>query len=104
MAVRLGHLVVNLDGTVQQVSVSSIATANIALQQRATNANPIYLGATSTLTSTNYGVRLPAPSGGVPAAPFMCEADNKNGVLWLNELYVLGTSGEFLHVLYLESL
>lgn len=81
--------------------------ASIWMQPRSTNANPIYLGIDNTVSTTNYGVRLEAASGGVPPAPFN-PGEFSIGKGWgnkspyrLQDFWVLGTTGDFLHLLVL---
>lgn len=81
--------------------------AAVWMQPRGTNSNPVYLGSTNTLSSTAYGVRLEAGDTGIPPAPFNpgefalsgsygARSPNK-----LSDFWVLGTTGDFLHLLVL---
>jgi len=97
-----------LNGSAQQLStvLSNAARDDIPWQQLhiqpdAANANPVYVGTASTVSSSSHGVRLPAASGGVPPAPYIFEAVGQ-GQLRLSALYVLGTNAEKLHILGVE--
>lgn len=69
------------------------------LQPDAANANPIYVGSDAGLTSSLYGLRLEAPVSTIPPAPFsLGELLDPTGVR-LSDLYVLGTTGEKVHLL-----
>lgn len=97
-----------LNGSAQQLS-SVLASADrdnipfqsLHIQPDAANANPVYVGTTSSVSSTTHGVRLPAASGGVPPAPYVFEAQGQ-GQLRLSALYVIGTNAEKLHILGVE--
>ncbi len=100
MPVRLQHLVLTLSGVAQQLTtVDGIKIRVVSVQPRGTNANAVFLGATSSVSSTDYGVRLPAASGSVPPAPFIL-GEFEDGSMALDDIWVLGTNGEHLHVLY----
>src|SRR5262249_49862285 len=60
------------------------------LQPDGANANAVFLGGSASLTSSLYGVRLPASSSGVPSAPYVFEF-SAEGPLKLSHFYVLGT-------------
>jgi len=68
------------------------------LQPDGANAGAIYVGATNAVTSSAYGVRLPAAASGVPPAPYVFEFSGE-GPLKLSHVWVLGSSGEKLHIL-----
>jgi hypothetical protein len=99
---RTAHYVLTLNGTPQLLS--SVLPGNgrdyplcsISLQPRGTNGNPVYIGATSSLSTTDYGVKLEVPLSGIPPAPW--EREFSHGPLRLGSFYVLGTNGEFLHI------
>lgn len=82
--------------------------AGLWLQPRSTNAGAVYIGTDNTITSTSYGVRIPAASAGEPPAPFSLGDFSRGGTghgskspIKLSELWALGTSGDFLHILAL---
>lgn len=82
--------------------------AGLWIQPRGTNSAASYLGAASNITSTNYGVRFPAAAAGEPPAPFSLGDFSRGGAGWgakspitLAELWALGTTGDFLHILTL---
>lgn len=79
--------------------------AAIWLQPRGTNAAVTYIGSADGVTSTNYGVRLEAGAAGIPPAPFnagefaMGHGPSSRSPHKLSDFWVLGTTGDFLHVL-----
>jgi len=81
--------------------------ASVWMQPRSTNANPVYIGATNAVSSSAYGVRLEAASGGVPPAPFnpgefsQAKGFGNKSPYRLQDFWVLGTTGDFLHLLVL---
>jgi hypothetical protein len=74
---------------------------SLHLQPDGANANPVYVGTSSSVSSSSHGVRLPAAAGGVPPAPYIFEFSGE-GRLRLSAFYVLGTNTEKLHILGLE--
>lgn len=68
---------------------------SLTIQADGANANPVFLGG-SGVTITDYGIRIPTPSGGVPAAPVFYESGNRP--VKLSEVFVVGTPGEKVHV------
>lgn len=68
------------------------------LQPDGATANAMFVGSSSSVSATNYGVRLPASASGVPSAPSIFEYSGE-GPLKLSHFWVLGTSGEKLHIL-----
>lgn len=95
------HHVLTFDGNAQALSTvadaKTLGIRSISLQPAGGNGNPCYLGAAG-VSSTDYGVRLEAGATGVPPAPFVL-GEFPTGWLKLEELYVIGTSTEKLHVL-----
>lgn len=108
MPVRLETLVFTLNGSAQRLGVSSppssgefgtdLRLREISLQPRGTNSNPVYVGTGSDVTSSNYAVRLPAPSGAIPPAPFIL-GEFEDGSVTLGDFWVIGTADEHLHIL-----
>ena len=108
------HYVITLEtGVSKQLSSVLAATAAdnkraaIWLQPRATNTAAIYLGTASTVSSTSYGVRLDIPAAGVPPPPFtpgeyLGMPDAFRSPLKLGDFWVLGTTGDFLHLLVVD--
>lgn len=93
------HFVITLDGTPQQLvegltGINPIDVTDVHLQAGVANVNPIYIGGSSTLTSTNYGVRIPAPVANEPSPPYPWPTEDGVANLW-----ILGTSTEKVHVL-----
>lgn len=94
------HKVITLTGVAQAVGeVFGLPTAAVritTLQPGEANANPVYVGGKG-VTSTDYGVRLPASAAGVPSAPWD-PSGGDDGTLDMGDVYVVGTLGEKLHV------
>lgn len=101
--------VVTLNGAVQQLHTALGVLAQndmviwLSLQPGSANANPVYVGSTDATTSSNYFVRLEAAAATVPPAPWqISEAMPNQSVtslsLRLEDLFVIGTNAEKLHV------
>ena len=75
-----------------------LALRRLDLQPRGTNAAPVYVGQDNTTSSTNYGVRLEAAVATIPPAPYPL-GDFNAGPLHFSDVWALGTTGDFLHVL-----
>lgn len=106
---KTAHYVLILTGAVQPLSSVFPALSGglksgaydypctfLTLQPGGANGNPIYLGADANVSSTVYGFRLEAATGGVPPAPFVFNPPVGN--VKLSDLYVLGANGEKLHL------
>lgn len=99
MAVRLDHYVLTLNGNAQQIASSAgVYLREISVQPAAGNSNPVYIGTDANLTSSDYGVRIPAPVDGIPPAPFIL-GEFEDGSVQLSDLWFLGTNAEKVHVL-----
>ena len=98
--INVAHKVITLSGSAEQLPVASWGgrVRWISLQPGAANGNPIYIGSGSTVASTDYGVRLPAATGGEPPAPYII-GEFEDGSLLAEDIWVLGTSTQKLHVL-----
>lgn len=111
--VQLGptHFVLDLDATVQRLSdvLAAVFAAGqgltmepkirlLYLQADGANGNPVYIGTTATMTSTDCAFQIPAGNGGVPAAPILIGPCNSTQ-LFLSNLYALGTAGQKLRLL-----
>lgn len=108
----LRDAVLTLTGSATQLSTALAASGVVAnrptdrylwlqFQPGGANANPVFLGSTSALTSSAYGVRLEASSGGVPQAPyFPGDIAHRWSGPQLSDWFLLGTSGEKLHVMW----
>lgn len=95
-------LTITLTGSAQSLGAgltpqTDVPCRSIHLQPDGANANGISIG-TATVSLTDYGVRLPASSGGVASPPYIFEFSGE-GPLKLSHFYVFGQSGEKLHVL-----
>lgn len=103
------HHVLTLDGAVQRLSDvltdrtsagrDDVPLRTISLQPRGTNGNPVFVGATSSTSSTDYGVRLEPGSASVPPAPFILGEHDVGGPLRLSNFYVIGTDTQHLHIM-----
>lgn len=69
---------------------------HLTLQADGANGNPVFIGGPG-VTTTDYGVRLPASAAGVPHWPPMWYELTARPVK-LSEIFVVGTAGEKLHV------
>lgn len=99
----VAHYVLTLSGSAQALSTITGATTRpirtVTLQPGTANTNPVYVGA-STLTSSDYGVRLEAPETSIPPAPLiLADTQGLVGHFKLSDVYVLGTNNEKLHLL-----
>lgn len=71
---------------------------NISFQAAAANSNPVYIGGSNTTVSTtNFAIRIPVPVSSVPAGPFVIDA-YRGGCLSLRDFKVVGTDGEKLQI------
>lgn len=84
--------------TSQEGATANLPMRAIWLQPHGDNAGPIFLGATSGVTSANYGVRLDVGNTGTPPAPFN-PGEFSSGPMKLSDFWVLGNLGESLHIL-----
>lgn len=100
------HYTLTLDGTVQRLSaVLSNLEPNVNpylrllwLQPGGGNAGPIYVGSNADLTTSDYGFRLEAATGGVPPAPWSIGELVNVSAVRLSDLYVKGTNTEKLQI------
>lgn len=96
------HHVLTLDGTVQRldsvVGARPGGIRTISLQPNGGNTGPVYVGSTSSVSNSDYGVRLEAAVSTIPPAPFVL-GEFPTGWAGLAEVYVKGTNGEKLHLL-----
>jgi hypothetical protein len=67
------------------------------LQPGGANANPIAIGGSAAVTTTLYGLQLPAGSGGIAPAPLVFEFSGE-GPVKLSHLWVVGGAGDSLHI------
>lgn len=98
------HYTLTLTGFVQQIPIPSGTDGRVrwfSLQPGEANANPVYIGDgdTDTLSSTDYGTRLPASTAGVPPPPHII-GEFEDGAVNPNHTYVIGSNGEKLHIHY----
>lgn len=71
---------------------------SISLQAGAANGNPVLIGGPG-VTTTDYGVRIPAAVAGVPAAPYIPSDFFRPGRNKLSDIFCIGTANEKLHML-----
>lgn len=103
------HYALTLTGAAQRLSsvlspddqANRRAFRELALQALGSNSNPIYVGGSSSVSATDYGFRINVPTGGVPDSPERLGAYD-TGPLRLEDLWVIGTGSEVLHVLGVE--
>ncbi len=74
------------------------AMRTITLQADPANAHVVYVGGSSAVSSTLYGIILPLPPSSIPAVPVVIGAYD-SGPIKLSDIWVIGTAGEKLHVL-----
>jgi hypothetical protein len=79
---------------------NDLACNFLSLQPDGGGANAMFVGGSSATTTSNYGVRLPAPAAGVPPAPYVLGAWSDKGPVKLSNVFIVGTAGETIHVLY----
>lgn len=119
------HYVLTLNGAAQQLSsVLPAADANpatpgvpasgtdrasrlydsfhwISLQADGANGAAMFFGGDNGVTSSLWGFSLPAGAGGVPGPPFIL-GPMLVGKLKLENLWVIGTAAQVLHIFALE--
>ena len=92
---RSEHRVLTLAGSAEPLS--SLGKVRwLSLQPGGANSNPVFIGGPG-VSSTDYGTRLPAASGGVPPPPHVI-AEFYDGALSAQDIYVYGTAAEKLHI------
>jgi len=104
----LFHYNLTLNGSPQQLSsvlaaetgasAANLGCRAVQLQPQGDNANPVYVGARSDVSATDYGFRLEAGTAGVPPAPWLL-GEHDSGPLKLSDFWVIGTDAEVLHIL-----
>ena len=104
MAVKQTHWtgVIEFTGAAQSLASGLFASGktwlrDISLTADEANSNPFKVGHDATLTTANWGTRIPAPTSGEPVAPYMREGFAP-GMVRLEEFWVIGTVGEKVHV------
>lgn len=99
----IAHHVLTLNGSAQALATITGSTTKairtVTLQPGTANSEAVYVGA-SGVTTSDYGVRIPASVAGVPPPPLMLgETQSQYGHFKLSDVYVIGTSDETLHLL-----
>lgn len=74
-----------------------LGLAQLFLQADGANANPIFIGDDSTVSTTVYGMRLEKGAAGVPPVPLTIGPFDGSGVK-VSNLWVFGTAGEKLRI------
>lgn len=86
------HGQVNVTGTAAAITATPTLTAAFTLQAPLTNANPIFVGASTVTTTTGFQID--------PGAAIDYEHNDQHGqnkyVLNLSDFYVVGTTGDKL--------
>lgn len=95
--------VLTLTGSAQALSTASGASTatirTVSIQPGTANTNPVYIG-DANVTSSAYGIRLPAPVSSEPPAPVILgETQSQVGHFKLSDVYVSGTNAEKVHLL-----
>lgn len=98
------HLTVTLTGAAQQLIANITATQNIPIreitfQEDGSNGNAVFIGG-ATVTTADYGIRIPVPVTNVPAAPVKLGPYAWSGPMKLGDFWIIGTAGQKLHVSY----
>lgn len=98
------------DAIVEHVTVTLTASAAalpargrvrwVSIQPGTANANPAFVGGAG-VTTSDFGTYLPASSGSVPSAP-MVLGEFYDGAIKLEDIYVIGTASEKVHVQYIR--
>lgn len=97
------HCVLTLTGSAQALSTATGAPAEsirtVTIQPGTANANPVFIGK-STVSTTDYGARLPAAVSNEPPAPIMIgDTQGQLGHFKMSDVYVRGTNTEKVHLL-----
>lgn len=101
---RKAHYTLTFTGSVQSLlppGTTDYRLRGFALTHDPGNANPFVKGglnlAGGTLSASDYGSKVPAPTGGVVPPPLV-EDGFADGTILLSDVLVLGEPGEKLHV------
>lgn len=76
-------------------SSADVPLQSLSLQADGGNAGATFVGG-PTVSTTDYGIRIPAAAAGVPSAPERFELLARP--VKLSEIYVVGSANEKLHV------
>lgn len=102
MALR--HKTVTLTGSVQRLSdvigLPDAPIVSISMIADDSNTNPVYLGSTSTISSSDYGVILANPNGTTKTPTLHQAGPWPSPSVRMSDIYVLGTNNEKLHVMW----
>jgi len=102
-----GHIrdyTITLTGSAQNLATVCVGPVDqqimmLELQPGGGNANEVYVGGTSAVSSSLYGTRLEAADTGIPPAPWRATSDGLTALLTLGDFWVIGTNTEKLHVM-----
>ena len=97
------QLVLTMNAGAQALSTASGApeapVRTVSMQPGTANTGPVYIG-DANVSTTAYGIRIPAPVTNEPPAPVIWgETQSQHGHFKLSELYVRGSNNEKLHML-----
>lgn len=79
-----------------KTTLQGVSVREITLQPDSTNSNVVKVG-DSNISSTLFSLQLPIPVATIPPPPYTMGPYGGNAV-GLDEIYVLGTLNELLHV------
>lgn len=100
---RFDGLTVTFTGSAQRLSTDDDLTLDsIEFHPDPANTMPCYVGFNSSVTSSAYAVRLPAPDAqGEPPPPWLKTFRDHHAVS-LSDIYVIGTLDEKVHISYIR--
>lgn len=106
----LRHFNLTLTGAVQRLSdvyganlslaelqKQDVPLRTVQLQPDGANGNPIFVGGSSPVSSSNYGFRLEAATATIPPAPYVL-GEHDEGPHKLSNWFVIGTANQVLHI------
>jgi len=107
---RVRDFTLTLNGSAQRLSTAlpdttvggadDLPAQFVVLQPDGANGAAVFVGGTSSVSSTVYGFSLPAGAAGVPPPPFPLSA--YMGRFRLSDIWVIGTNTQKLHVLLIS--
>ena len=87
-----------LEAAPAQTDQYNIPCLEIILQVDDDASNPIFVG-DENVTTAVYGIRLPAPTAGIPVAPFIFGPFATGGAMKPNDVFVIGTGESILNII-----
>lgn len=101
------HRTVTLTGSAQQLiaGLNTDAAANIPIreitfQADGGNGAAVLVGGSNSVSTSDWGLSIPAGAAGVPAAPLKLGPYAWSGPMKLGDFWVIGTADQKLHVSY----